>query len=242
MKFEQPPSGETKLGSVARFERRWRLVGAGLSNVWRFGDLELPAHSGRLLLRGANGTGKTTALEALAPYLLDLNAARMSAGKARTTNLSSLMREGAEGKRRYGYAWLTLAEPRESAWSFGVRIQYSEGASPPVKVLPFAVPGRPLHELNLHGPGRAALTAEQFAEAVAACGGQVFETEEAYVSHLAVRLFGVPDRDEVATLAARLRQVRNPTLLGDLSPQGAAVALRESLPGVAEEVISATAE
>src|SRR5438876_2805026 len=104
-------------GAPSRFERRWHLTGVGLSNVWRFGDLELPARSGRLLLRGANGTGKTTALEALAPYLLDLNAAKMSAGKGRTTSLSSLMREGATGKRRYGYAWLTLAELREGTWS-----------------------------------------------------------------------------------------------------------------------------
>lgn len=229
-------------GASSRFERRWLLVGAGLSNVWRFGDLELPAASGRLLLRGANGTGKTTALEALVPYLLDLNAARMSAGKARTTNLSSLMREGADGKRRYGYAWITLAERREGTWSFGVRIQYSEGGSPPVKVIPFAVPGRPLHQLQLYGVARAQLAIEQFSDAVAACGGQVFETEEAYVSHLAARLFGTPDRQEVATLAARLRQVRNPALLVDISPQAAADALRESLPGVAEDVIAATAD
>lgn len=232
----------TQAGSASRFGGRWRLIGAGLSNVWRFGDLELPAASGRLLLRGPNGTGKTTALEALAPYLLDLNAARLSAGKARTTNLSSLMREGATGKRRYGYAWLTLAGPDEGTWSFGVRIQYSEGASPPTKVIPFAVPGRPLHELKLYTTGRGPLEAESFAEAVTICGGQLFDTEEDYVSHLAVRLFGTPDREEVARLASRLRAVRNPALLGELSPQAAADALGESLPGVAEDVINATAE
>jgi DNA polymerase III delta prime subunit len=232
----------TPVGAASRFERRWRLIGAGLSNMWRFGDLELPAASGRLLLRGPNGTGKTTALEALAPYLFDLNAARMSAGKARTTNLSSLMREGSAGKRRYGYAWLTLAGPTEGAWSFGVRVQYSEGASPPAKVIPFAVPGRPLHELKAHGLARAPLSLEQFSESVAAIGGQVFDSEEAYVSYIAVHLFGTPDREEIATLAGRLRQVRNPTLLGDVSPQAAAAALRASLPGVAEDVISATAD
>lgn len=229
-------------GSASRFERRWRLVGAGLSNVWRFGDLELPVASGRLLLRGPNGTGKTTALEALAPYVLDLNAARMSAGKARTTNLSSLMREGAAGRRRYGYVWLTLAEAQEGIWSFGVRIQYSDGASPPVRIMPFAVPGRPLHELKVHGVARAPLTSEQFAETVAASGGEVFESEEAYVSHLAARLFGTPNQMELMALTARLRQIRNPAILGDVSPQAAADALRESLPGVDEEVVSATAD
>jgi hypothetical protein len=235
------PSETAPAGTAGRFDRRWHLIGAGLSNIWRFGDLELSAASGRLLLRGPNGTGKTTALEALAPYLLDLNGSRMSAGKSRTTNLSSLMREGAAGKRRHGYAWLTLSDAQEGIWSFGARIQYSDGGSPPVKVIPFAVPGRPLHELKLHGVGRAALASEQFAEAVSLCGGQIFD-DEAYTNHLAARLFGSSDREQVAMLAQRLREVRNPTLLGDVSPLAAAEALRESLPGVSEEVINATAE
>lgn len=229
-------------GSSERFEKRWRLVGAGLSNVWRFGDLELPAASGRLLLRGQNGTGKTTALEALWPYLLDLNAARLAAGKARSTSLSSLMREGASGKRRHGHAWFTVSGPGEGTWSFGVRLQYSEGASPPVRVLPFAVPGRPLHELKLHGVGRAPLATEQFQEAVTQLGGQVFERPEDYIAHLATRLFTTSNSSELEMLGGRLRQVRNPSLLGEVSPQGAADALRESLPGVSEEVIIATAE
>jgi hypothetical protein len=102
-----PPAGDP-----TRFVRRWRLIGAGLCNVWRFGDLTLDTPSGRLLMRGANGTGKTTVLEALCPYLLDLNQAKLAAGKARPTTLASLMREGAEGKRRTGYVWLIFALPQ----------------------------------------------------------------------------------------------------------------------------------
>ena len=234
------PLAETAISS--RFEARWHIVGAGLSNVWQFGDLDLLIPTGRLLLRGRNGAGKTTALEAIAPYLLDLNPAKMAAGKSRTTNLTSLMREGAAGKRRYGYVWLTFAEKQEGIWSFGVRLQYSDGASPPVKVTPFVAPGRPLHDLLLHGPARAALSSEQFAERVVGCGGEIFDLEEAYVSHLAARVFGRADASEITALASRLRQIRNPTLLGDVSPQAAADALRESLPGVDEGVVTATAD
>lgn len=238
----EPREFPRELGPPARFRQRWHLVGAGLSNVWKFGNLELPAASGRLLLRGGNGVGKTTTLEALAPYLLDLNAARMSAGKARTTNLSSLMREGATGRRRYGYAWLTLADAHQEIWSFGVRIQYSDGASPPTKVVPFAVPGKPLHDLKLHGIALAPITSEQFIENVTARGGEVFEPDDAYQLHLAARLFNTADRRQLDNLTQRLRHVRNPAILSDLSPQAAADALRASLPGVDEEVINATAE
>ena len=229
-------------GSHDRFGRRWRLIGAGLSNVWRYGDLELPAASGRLLMRGPNGTGKTTALEALWPYLLDLNPNRLGAGKARFTTLSALMREGSPGKRRFGYLWLSFADPgEESEWSFGVRLQFSDGSTPPVRVVSFTVPGRPLRNLGLHGPGRAALTLEQFTEAVEAAGGEVFPDEDAYVAHLTARLWNAPATDASA-LAARLREVRNPALLGDLSPQAAAAALRAALPTVDDAVIAATAD
>src|SRR5262249_21381277 len=154
-RYGYPPGGP-----VTRFHRRWRLVGAGLSNVWRFGDLDLPANSGRLLLRGPNGTGKTTALEALWPFLLDLDATRLAAGKARPTSLPSLMREGASGKRRYGYAWMTLADPADALHSFGVRLQYTDGGSPPVRVVPFTIPGRPLYDMPLYLAGKATLTTE----------------------------------------------------------------------------------
>ncbi|WP_244529906.1 hypothetical protein [Streptomyces wuyuanensis] len=246
-----PPSGNPD-----RFGGRWRLVGAGLSNVWRYGDLDLPAASGRLLLRGPNGTGKTTALEALWPYLLDLNAAKLAAGKARPTTLKLLMSEGAPAKgRRYGYLWLTFAAPagapaataleeatsHDGEVSFGVRLQYSPSSTPAVKVVPFTVPGRPLKELALRAPTGAALEHEEFSARVEAAGGQVFQDSEDYVEHLAARIWSTTAA-ELRELASRLREVRNPTLLGDVSPTAAADALRQSLPGVASDVLAATAE
>lgn len=231
------------VGHLERFTARWRLVGAGLSNVWRFGDLHLDAPSGRLLLRGPNGTGKTTALEALWPYLLDLNPQRLAAGKARPTSLSLLMREGANGaKRRCGYLWLTLAAPHgEGTFSYGVRLLYSESSSPAVKPTPFMIPGVPLRDVPLYGPDRGFVSAEVFSETVANAGGTVFPDEEAYVAHLSTRLWAAGDRD-IEDLSRRIRAVRNPTLLGDLSPRQAAETLREALPGVSDDIVTATAE
>ncbi|MBT8228388.1 MAG: hypothetical protein HKP61_20930, partial [Dactylosporangium sp.] len=230
-------------GHPERFTTRWRLVGAGLSNVWRYGDLHLDAPSGRLLLRGPNGTGKTTALEALWPYLLDLNPHRLAAGKARPTSLALLMREGAGGaRRRCGYLWLTLAAPGgEGEYSHGVRLLYSESGSPAVRVTPFTVPGVPLRDVPLYGSGRGFLPAERFTDTITGAGGTVFTDEAAYVAHLATRIWAAGER-ELSELANRIRAVRNPTLLGDVSPRAAADALREALPGVSDDVVSATAE
>ena len=226
-------------GNLHRFGSRWRMVGAGLSDVWRYGDLVLDAPSGRLLLRGPNGTGKTTALEALWPFLLDLNRKMMSAGKARTTTLRSLMRDGATGRRRVGYLWMTLAEPvTGDEHSFGVRVDYSESSAP--GLLPFTVPGRPLRELALHGPGRASVTAAVFEQSVHDAGGQTFD-EYGYVAHLAARVWAT-NPEALAELATRLRVLRNPSTLAGLSPREAADVLREALPAVDPKVVTQTGD
>jgi len=229
----------TPAGNLDRFGSRWRMVGAGLSDVWRYGDLVLDAPSGRLLLRGPNGTGKTTALEALWPFLLDLNRKLMSAGKSRTTNLRSLMREGATGRRRVGYLWMTLAEPETSdEHTFGVRVEFTESAAP--TLLPFTVPGRPLRDLALHGPGRTPPTAANFELAVRDAGGQTFD-ESGYVAHLAARVWGTTS-EGLADLATRLRALRNPSALAAMSPREAADALREALPAVDPKVLAQTGD
>lgn len=230
-------------GSHGRFGSRWRLISAGLSNVWRYGDLVLRAESGRLLLRGPNGTGKTTALEALWPYLLDLDRQKLRAGQSRTTTLTSLMRENHHDRKRIGYAWLTFAGPAtEGVVSYGARLVFSNGSTPNVKVEPFRIPGEPIKDLPLIGPGRSPITtAEAFREAVEGVGGTVFNDEAEYVAALGSHVFGA-DREALVLLADRVRRVRNPSLLAETSPERAAEAVREALPGVSQEVIEQTGE
>lgn len=230
-------------GHRERFGTRWRLVSAGLSNVWRYGDLVLPAESGRLLLRGPNGTGKTTALEALWPFLLDLDKTKLRAGHSRTTTLTSLMREGWTERKRVGYAWLTFAGPEgEGVHSYGARLVLSNGSTPVVRIEPFRLPGEPVTDVPLTGPGRSTLTTlEAFREVVEDAGGQVFQDIDDYVTHLGHEIFGATRRDLTA-LAERVRTVRNPNLLAATSADAAAQALREALPGVSAEVIDSTGE
>lgn len=233
-----PPAGDR-----GRFGGRWRMVGAGLSNVWRYGDLVLPAASGRLLLRGPNGTGKTTALEGLWPFLLDLDRNKLRAGQSRTTTLTSLMREGHADRKRIGYAWLTFAEPGDSArCSWGVRLVFSNGSTPTVKLDPFTIPGEPLIDLPLTGPGRSSITTpEAFRELVESVGGTVFADEDDYVTSLAGRVFEAA-RSDLIVLADRIRVVRNPSLLAATSAEEASRALREALPGVSGDVIEETGQ
>lgn len=251
-------------GEAGRFGGRWRLVSCRIFNVWRFADLDLDLASGRGLLTGGNGVGKTTGLEALLPYLLDLNPAKLAAGKARPTTLRALMAEGGE-KKRVGYLCVTFAAPTSQErrpaqaatrdesepaatpgpvidpgeMTYGVRLTFSAAGTPPVRVTPFRVPGR-LGQHAALAAGAETLSAEVFAAAVSAGGGVVFDSEEDYVSDLALRLLRGQATD-LRLLTDRIRQVRNPSLLAEISSEKAAEALRDCLPGVDAEVVAAAA-
>ena len=69
----------------------------------------------------------------------------------------------------------------------------------------------------------------------------MFDEHDDYVADLAAHLWRGTIAD-VTTVTGRLREVRNPSLLAEVSPAGAATALRASLPSVAPEVIAATAD
>jgi ABC-type lipoprotein export system ATPase subunit len=51
--------------------RRWRPSRAGILNVYQYQDEVLEFADGRLLLRGVNGSGKSTAMNMLLPFLLE---------------------------------------------------------------------------------------------------------------------------------------------------------------------------
>ena len=51
-------------------DARWRPSRAGILNVYQYEDETLHFAGGRLLLRGVNGSGKSTAMNMLLPFLL----------------------------------------------------------------------------------------------------------------------------------------------------------------------------
>ncbi|MET9759931.1 SbcC/MukB-like Walker B domain-containing protein [Streptomyces sp. NPDC006372] len=228
-----------------RWARRWHLVGAGVENVWHYTREVLDCPSGRLLKRGANGTGKTTLLEALCPYLLDPVARNLSSGGNRQTSLESLMKGGNPGRRRFGYLWLSFSPPEQktdgvtdtSVVHYGVRLEYTQGCQPAVEQVFFSTPTAP-------GADRddfSELNREEFRAWVADCGGQVFTSSDDYVTDLAQRVFGC-GANTLKQIAKRIRKLRNPGLLAGMRPADAELELREVLPRVSPDVVRVTQE
>ncbi|HEU0101386.1 MAG TPA: hypothetical protein VFR07_03625 [Mycobacteriales bacterium] len=92
---------------------RFQLARAGVLNVWQYDEQVFTCEGGRLLLRGANGAGKSKTLEMLLPYVLDGDKARMTASARHRTSLLWLMQEGSSGTgTRTGYLWVEFRRPR----------------------------------------------------------------------------------------------------------------------------------
>jgi hypothetical protein len=68
---------------------RWTLSRAGIINVYQYGAETLEFGGGRLLLRGVNGSGKSTAMNMLLPFLLDGDTRRIDAAGDQTATLGA---------------------------------------------------------------------------------------------------------------------------------------------------------
>ncbi|WP_331753528.1 hypothetical protein OIA45_40520 (plasmid) [Streptomyces chartreusis] len=233
-----------RLSIPARWASRWCLAGAGVENVGLLPREVFASPSGRILVTGPNGTGKTTLLEKLCPHLLDpTTTAHLSSGKNRGTTLEFLMRSGSTGRRRVGYLWLSFRPPQTGPEAgadtvhYGLRLDYAQGTSPSVTRVGFMMPLMPGSDRD----DLSTLSLEVFTQYVTGHGGTVFERLDDYVADLAEHVFGcAPSR--LQQIARRIKKVRNPGLLSDLTPVQAEQELHDVLPRVSPEVLRVTRE
>src|SRR5476651_1005079 len=117
---------------MARNPHRFRLHRAGIFNVWQYDEQVFEFCDGRLLLRGANGAGKSKTLEMLLPFVLDGDKLRMTASGRHHTSLLWLMTDGYVGSSRTGYLWVEFTRPGENGQTItvtcGVGIRASDSA------------------------------------------------------------------------------------------------------------------
>ena len=92
---------------------RWVLSRAGIVNVYQYDDEILCFAGGRLLLRGVNGSGKSTAMNMLLPFLLDGDTRRIDAAGEQSGVLKSWMLSGREDAQPIGYLWIEFANRGE---------------------------------------------------------------------------------------------------------------------------------
>ncbi|MGH3721983.1 MAG: TIGR02680 family protein [Pseudonocardiaceae bacterium] len=240
---------------------RWRPHRAGIINIWRYLDEVFGFHHGRLLLRGANGTGKSKALELLLPYLLDANlrAHRLSTFGSDRSMHWNLMGDGYPGATRVGYVWLEFArttpEGTQHFFTCGARLQASTSTttvSPTYFTTSQRIQRAQRDYSDLGDPAECAglellrgghpLTRSELGAAIGGAGRVFDSSTEEYRGTLRTTLFNGVPREKYEALVVALLQLRTPKLSEHLDPEELSGLLSRSLPPVDADDVAEIAE
>jgi len=227
---------------------RWTLGRAGIVNVYQYGHETLHFAGGRLLLRGVNGSGKSTAMNMLLPFLLDGDTRRIDAAGEQAGVLKSWMLSGRDDPQPIGYLWVELSRPRtgsdrgedgghgEEHLVCGCGIKANR-ATDSVTTWWFVTTRRPEIDLALV-EGRQPLSAEALRAVLGAEHVYRHDQRAAYREEVRRRLYGGADIDQHIRL---LHVVRNPRV-GDRVDVDLPAYLQDALPQLSDDALNDAAQ
>jgi uncharacterized protein (TIGR02680 family) len=219
---------------------RFRLVRAGILNLYEYADQVFELSGGRLLLRGHNTSGKTKALELLLPFCLDgdISPRKLDpfakASKDMRWNLVGCI----DQEQRTGYVWLEF----ERLSADGIeRVAAVIGMKANANVAGVqrwyaVVRGRRIGDDLPLRRGDAPLSKAEFA---AELGDSVplISTAAEYRRVLNEAVFGFPSGDAYQTMLTLMLELRRPHLSKALDSSGVTRLLTSALPEVDHELI-----
>ena len=208
---------------------------AGIINVYQYGDETLDFGGGRLLLRGVNGSGKSTAMNMLLPFLLEADTRRIDAAGEQSGVLRSWMLSGREEAQPQGYLWIELRRGDDYlTCGCGIRANQSTDR---VTTWWFVTDRRPGIDLALVEQ-RTPLSADALRSEIGA--GAVFAHDQraGYRAEVRNRLYGGADLDQHLRL---LHVVRNPRV-GDRIDVDLPRYLEDALPQLSEGALDDAAQ
>lgn len=222
--------------------RRFRPTRAGIVNLWDYTDETFSFADGRLVLRGANGSGKTKAMEVLFPFVLDgrLDTRRLDpfSGENRTMKENLLWR-GDESA--LGYAWMELGDG-EGFVTVGVGLRARRDQPTPTPWF-FVADGRVGRgpdaggtegDIVLVDPDGRPRAKGPLAETLGE--GVVVQRSSEHRRRVDDRLFGLgPERYE--SMLNLVLTLRRPMLAKDLDPRSLSETLAQGLRPLEDELL-----
>lgn len=105
----------------------WQLNKIGLLDFWYYDEQEFDFLDGRMLLRGANGSGKSVTMQSFIPLLLDGNMRpeRLDPFGSRARKMENYLLEEDDGREeRTGYLYMELKKQESDNYlSIGIGIR-----------------------------------------------------------------------------------------------------------------------
>ena len=215
---------------------RWRLHRAGIVNVYQYENEVLHFGGGRLLLRGVNGSGKSTAMNMLLPFLLTARPGRIDAAGEQVGILKAWMLSGRDDPQPVGYLWIEF-ERRGDYLACGCGIKANR-QSDTVTTWWFVTSKRPGVDFSLVGSGNVPLTADTLRATLD--DGEVYSERQRrdYRREIENRLFGGASIDQHIGL---IHLVRSPRV-GDRIDVDLPQHLTDALPQLSEEALAEAAQ
>ena len=215
---------------------RWRLNRAGIVNVYQYENEVLHFGGGRLLLRGVNGSGKSTAMNMLLPFLLTARQQKIDAAGEQVGILKSWMLSGRDDPQPVGYLWIEF-ECGGEFLTCGCGIKANR-QSDTVTTWWFVTAKRPGLDFDLVTGGNMPVSADGLRAALD--DGEVYSERQRrdYRHQIEHRLFGGASIDQHIGL---IHVVRSPRV-GDRIDVELPQHLTGALPQLSEEALAEAAQ
>ena len=209
-------------------------------DFWYYDEQEFEFLDGRMLLRGANGSGKSVTMQSFIPLLLDGNMRpeRLDPFGSRARKMENYLLEEGDGREeRTGYLYMELKrEDSDSYTTIGMGIRARRNKK--LDTWYFCVTdgrrvGRNLF-LYKDMQNRITCTKQELKNRLGE-GGRVMETQGEYVQCVNRLLFGFETMEEYQEMLDLLIQLRTPKLSKDFKPTIINEILSSSLQTLSEE-------
>lgn len=219
---------------------KWQINKVGLIDFWYYDEEEFDFLDGRMLLRGANGSGKSVTMQSFIPLLLDgnLRPERLDPFGSRARKMENyLLEEGDEREERTGYLYMEFVRPESEGYltlGIGLRARKSKK----LESWYFCITdGRRVgRDLFLYKDVENKITCSKGElKNRIGDGGKVMETQGEYAVCVNRLLFGFETQEEYKELLELLIQLRTPKLSKDFKPTVINEILSNSLQTLSED-------
>lgn len=233
----------------------WIVNRAGLINFWYYDDEVFEFIDGRLLIRGANGSGKSVTMQSFIPLLLDGNKSpeRLDPFGSRARRLEDyLLGEEAVSRtnERTGYIYMEFKKQNtENYLTIGMGLRARRGQ--PVDFWGFTLlDGRRVgidfylykSEIGQDGSKQKVPLNKRDLKNQVLPGGEVADSQREYMEMVNKYIFGFDAIDEYDELIKLLIQLRSPKLSKEFKPTVIYEIMNGALPALSDEDLRTLSE
>jgi uncharacterized protein (TIGR02680 family) len=223
----------------------WQLNRAGLVNFWYYDEETFDFKDGKLLLRGANGSGKSVTMQSFLPVLLDGRKSpdRLDPFGSKARRMEDYLlgeKEIVDRDERTGYLFMEYVKKSTGQYmTTGIGMQAKRNKQ--MKSWYFVITDNRRigfdFSLTINHSGEKIPMSEKELKNRIGTGGEVVQSQREYMELVNRHIFGFQTTDAYEDLIKLLIQLRSPKLSKDFKPTVIYEILESALPPLTDDEI-----